>query len=220
MKKSKIKLLTATACLALVGTASAAWVYAGTATASANIGVKVASYASAGTITINNADNVYLCLDNGSVSFKKVDSSLPLSATYTAPNGLSLDSGKKVEYKFQVSIKASLANYVSFDTTAVDVETPLVGYTEVNTSWEQSSTFDNTWTSNTDMFDKLPTFKWNTIESSTDTVDTTLTDEDKYKEFIKALTGTELGSDWNNTEDISAGELVTITFQAEVVDNA
>ena len=221
MKKSKIKLLTATACLALVGTASAAWVYAGTATASANIGVKVASYASAGEITINNADNVYLCLDNGSVSFEKVDSSLPLSATYTAPNGLSLDSGKKVEYKFQVSIKASLANYVRFDTDKVEVDTPypLVGYTEIHTSMEQS-TFDNTWESGTDMFDKLPTFKWNTIESSDDTVDTTLTDEDKYKEFIKALTGTELGSDWNNTEDISAGELVTITFQAEVVDNA
>ena len=53
MKNSKIKLLTATACLALVGTASAAWVYSGTATESANIGVKVASYADAGSIDVS-----------------------------------------------------------------------------------------------------------------------------------------------------------------------
>ncbi len=223
MKKSKIKMLTAAACLALVGTASAAWVYAGTATASANIGVKVASYASAGEITINNATNVYLNLDKGSVSFKKVDSSLPLSATHTAPNGLSLDSGKKVEYKFQVSIKAALANYVTFDTSKVDVDTPLPGYTEVTTAWDQTSTtttFDNTWTSGdaNDMFDKLPTFKWKTVEGSTDTVDSTLTDEEAYKTFIAGLTGTTLDGNWNSNEEISAGELVTITFRAEVVD--
>ena len=220
MKKSKIKMLTAAACLALVGTASAAWVYAGTATASANIGVKVAAYASAGEITINNASNVYLYLDNGSVSFKKVDSSLPLSATHTAPNGLSLDSGKKVEYKFQVSIKKALAEYVTFDTSKVDVDTPLPGYTEVVTSWDQTLTFDNTWTSGdaNDMFDKLPTFKWKTVEGGTDTVDSTLTDEEAYKTFIAGLTGTDLDENWNSNEEIAAGELVTITFRAEVVN--
>ena len=82
MKKSKIKMLTAAACLALVGTASAAWVYAGTATESANIGVKVAAYASAGKITVEGADNYYLYLDKGSVAFKQKVEGTDLIATH------------------------------------------------------------------------------------------------------------------------------------------
>ena len=99
MKKSKIKMLTASACLALIGTASAAWVYAGTATESANIGVKVASYASAGTITVTGADNLYLYLDKGSVSFKQKETGTDLVATHTVDSALSQDGKTKYLYK-------------------------------------------------------------------------------------------------------------------------
>ncbi len=103
MKKSKIKMLAASACLALIGTASAAWVYAGTATASANIGVKVASYASAGTITVNNADNVRVYLDKDSVSFKLIDETKPFSVEYTKPAGFE-ETNKTVTLTYYIFI--------------------------------------------------------------------------------------------------------------------
>ena len=114
MKNTKIKLLTATACLALVGTASAAWVYSGTATESANIGVKVASYADAGEIIVSGADNVYVYLDKGSVAFKKEDTTKSFNAKYVKPTQFT-DSTKTVTLYYQVVINVNLANiYIDF----------------------------------------------------------------------------------------------------------
>ncbi len=93
MRNSKIKLLTGAACLALVGTASAAWVYAGSATESANIGVKIASYASAGTITLSDTSDIKIVLDKDSVYY--LDGKNEVTATYAPPTNLSVPTGKK-----------------------------------------------------------------------------------------------------------------------------
>ena len=199
MKKSKIKLLTATACLALVGTASAAWVYAGTATASANIGVKVASYASAGEITVNNADNLLVYLDKGSVSFKKVDDTKAFSATYTKPDGF---EDKTVTLTYTVTINSPLSTYINFQTA--------YGSTDGNNI---TSTVSN-WTSDADLFENLPTLKWG-MDDNNNTYGN-FTSEEEYKTFIKNLNGTGVSEDWLNTDEVSVGELVTITFTATV----
>ena len=214
MKKSKIKLLTATACLALVGTASAAWVYAGTATESANIGVKVASYASAGEITINNADNVYVYLDKDSVTFKLKDDTKPFSATYTAPNGLSLSAGKKVALTYQVVIGDGLSDFIKFATTVSDAtENEGTDTFTYETGWSRN------WTTDTNVleYSDFPALIWQDTYKGE-----ALADETTYKQAIAGLTGNSTNdyswfdenTEWDATEDLC----ITVTFKAEVVD--
>ena len=201
MKKSKIKMLTAAACLALVGTASAAWVYAGTATASANIGVKVAAYASAGTITVNNADNVCVYLDNGSVSYKLADESKTFSAKYNEPTDVTDKSGKSVNRYFTVVISKALADYVTFKdvnyaTTSGDGS---VHYDLSKVVAGGGSTLN--WTDNGDLLDELPALAWKENKCPDD--------ENGYIELINSLCGentvtsldeTNKNSEWNVTE--------------------
>ena len=210
MKKSKIKMLTATACLALIGTASAAWVYAGTATESANIGVKVASYASAGEITVTGADNVYVYIDNGSITFMKKDASLDLAATHTAPSGLSLDSSKEVKLTYQVVINSGLANLVKFGSSVTTIETT---DNSVATDWTR------TWESGSDIFSSLPT-----LDYANNEINNTLKTENNYKSTVATLLGYDPnGTDYSwydqNTEWTALSKFdVTINFKAEVVD--
>ncbi len=212
MKKSKIKMLTASACLALVGTASAAWVYAGTATASANIGVKVASYASAGTITVEGADNYYLYLDKGSVSFRQKDENVNLVATHNVPSSLATGN-ETVTYTYTVTLKGMLANYVEF--TENNASTWVDESDEDKPSYR--TTTDRTWVSGQAI--TLPGLKWGT---STDggTYDS-FTDSDGYIGLVSTLFGIDLSADtsWNQNEEIDvAAELgyVKIDFKATV----
>ncbi len=209
MKKSKIKMLTATACLALVGTASAAWVYAGTATASANIGVKVASYASAGEITVKGAENVYVYIDKDEITFKKKDATVDLVATHTAPSGLTLDSTKEVKLTYQVVINSDLANFVKFGDSVTTIDTTDSSFA---TDWTR------TWTSGSDIFSSLPTLAY-----KSDTAKTNMADETKYKATVGMLLGYGSSTDYSwydqNTEwTIPSKYDVTINFKAEVVD--
>ena len=218
MKKSKIKMLTASACLALVGTASAAWVYAGTATASANIGVKVASYASAGSITVSGNDDVYLYLDKGSVAFKQNEGT-SLIATYAGPkdgNGtaLALDTGKKVAYTYTVTLKGMLAKYVEFakNNTSITTDADSVTYrTSTDLTWESGKAIT------------LPSLKWATDSDTSSTYDN-FTDEASYIQLVETLFQKTLSADsgWNNNEDvdIAADEgFVKIDFKATVTNS-
>ena len=214
MKKSKIKMLTAAACLALVGTASAAWVYAGTATESANIGVKVASYASAGTITVNNADNVYVYLDKDSVTFELKDETKPLTATYDAPTGLSLAAGEKVKLTYQVVIGDGLSDFIKFDSTVEDATDNDDGDTfTYSTGWSRE------WATGSNIlaYSDFPKLTWQDTYAND-----ALANETTYKQTIAALTGNSnsdyswysQSQSWDAKEDIK----VTINFKAEVVN--
>ena len=213
-------MLTASACLALVGTASAAWVYAGTATASANIGVKVASYASAGSITVSGNDNVYLYLDNGSVTWKQKDTSKSLTATHTVDDALSQD-GKTTTLNYTVTLKGTLAEIVKFSDTSVNNNVGTTTIDGTRTAIRTSNAIS--WISGTAI--TLPALVWETdgegyIATKGETYDTAYTDSAKYKHLIESLNGTELGDSWNQNEDIDVGKLVTLNFYANVTATA
>ena len=124
MKKTKIKMLTTAACLALIGSASAAWVYSGTATASANIGVKVAAYASAGTITISDTSKIKIVLDNGSVyySVDGVNSeTATIDVTYEVPTGVDTTT-KTAALTYDMNLSGGLGTYIQFtDSSSVSL---------------------------------------------------------------------------------------------------
>ena len=206
MKKSKIKLLTATACLALVGTASAAWVYAGTATASANIGVKVASYASAGTITVTGNDKISVLLDNGTISYVRDSDTDKLYATYSKPVGFEDDNTKTVTKTFQVYISPALVKYVEFKD--YDNAKGYVG------GWRGYKA--QTWEDGEDLFSKLPALVWED--------DMCPTTEDGYKNLINTIKeGTITDSNWDDNQNtmwdatsLNSEYYIKIEFEAVV----
>ena len=208
MKKSKIKLLSVAACLALVGTASAAWAYAGTASASASIGVKVAAYADAGSITINGADKISVLLDNGSVSYVSSDGSNTLSATYTAPTGVDTD-GKTVNMSYQMVISPRLYEYITFG-SGVTTEDSYIGDSAT------VCTASTTYTSGTNIFSTLPALTWQT--------DKCPTTEEAYKSFVSTVANGQYDADeWNNNQTTtwdatSETYYISIQFTAKVVD--
>ena len=196
MKKSKIKLLTATACLALVGTASAAWVYAGTATASANIGVKVASYASAGTITISDTSEIKVVLDNNSVYY--LDDNNEVTATYTAPSGLTLDSStQELSYGYMITISKDLDDYIQWTDTS----------TMEGTGASGEIYYIGTWTSGSAI--TLPALQWRTGKCPTDF--------DGYKTLLENDSQASKTEDTGNLDAKSAFYL-TVEFSVMVSD--
>ena len=206
MKKSKIKLLTATACLALVGTASAAWVYAGTATASANIGVKVASYASAGTIEVSGNSNLRVYLDKDSVSFVKENSTIPFKATYSKPDGFT-DSEKSVTLTYQVVISKFLANFIKF---ADGVSSTTASDGSISTDYTYS------WTSD-DEITNLPELTW----ANQYTDKTVLAQKESYYTAIGMITGQAIGADFDQNKEWDAignitGYNIAVNFKAVV----
>ena len=179
MKKSKIKLLSVAACLALVGTASAAWAYAGTASASASIGVKVAAYADAGTITVSGANNIKLYLDKGEVKFIKEDETIPLTATYNGPEDI---ENYTVTRSWRADISHKLDGYVDFkNSTGTDSRT----YCEFKTLGE--------WSDSVDLFDSLPEMCWSYCSSLSGYWGEVM-DEANYKNLIGY---TDTDSDWD-----------------------
>ena len=177
MKNLKIKLLSVAACLALVGTASAAWAYAGTASQSASIGVKVAAYADAGSITVSGADNIKLYLDKGEVKFIKEDSSIPLTATYNGPADI---ENYTVTRSWRADISSKLDGYLNFqNSTGTDSRT----YNEFKTL--------GTWEDSTDLFSSLPKMCWNYCDSLSGYWGNVM-DEDNYKNLIGYT-----GSNWD-----------------------
>ena len=212
MKKAKIKMLTTAACLALIGSASAAWVYSGTATASANIGVKVAAYASAGEITVSGADNLCVYFDKGSVAIKKIDETIPFKATYTKPTGFEDSSDKTIKLSYQTVISSKLATYVSFS-SAIN---------NTNADGSVQTGFTGDWVSDTEI--SLTTVPLSLCYNSSNVTSDDLATETTYKEFVAALTGnsTENYDSWyNQSKEWTASEdyYVTINFQAVVTDN-
>ena len=208
MKNSKIKLLTATACLALVGTASAAWVYSGTATESANIGVKVASYADAGSIDVSGQSNHRVYLDKGSVTYTKEDSTIPFVATYNKPAQFT-DSTNTVTLTYQVVISKYLANFVKF---ADDVSSTTASDGSISTDFTYS------WTSGEEITN-LPGLQW--IDKYAGTL---LEDESSYRTAVGMITGLGLGLDFDKNKEWDAisninGYNIAINFQAVVSEN-
>ena len=207
MKKSKIKMLTAAACLALVGTASAAWVYAGTATASANIGVKVASYADAGTITVSGNDNLRVYLDRDGVTYTKEDSTLPFTATYTKPDGF---DEKTVTLTYQVVISSYLAHFVKFADGVNTIAT---------TDGSISTDFSYEWISGNEITN-LPELAW-TVKYADETV---LAQKESYFTAIGMITGNAIGADFDQNKEWDAignvkGYNIKINFQAVVANS-
>ena len=206
MKKSKIKLLTATACLALIGTASAAWVYAGTATASANIGVKVASYADAGTITVSGADNMYVYIDNNSITFEKEDTDTSFAATYNKPIQFA-SASNNVTLTYQVVISTRLASFVKFATGVETIDT---------TDGTVATDYIYEWKSDEEITN-LPglTFASAATQAAIEGSETS------YKYFVSELTGNSMSdvSSWydQNKEYTATDKFnITINFKAVV----
>ncbi len=209
MKNSKIKLLTATACLALVGTASAAWVYSGTATNSANIGVKVASYASAGSITVTGNDKIYILLDKDSVTYVKDSDYTKFSAHHNVPS-VADGSGKTVTKRFKLTIQPGLADYIGFVDGGIE-------QTATSDDGTIRYTFDDfTWEDDKDIFDSLPELGW--VAGKCPTTDT------KYKELINSIKADTItdanwssvqNNEWNATE-LNSMWCVTVSFYAYV----
>ena len=209
-------MLTAAACLALVGTASAAWVYAGTATASANIGVKVAAYASAGKITVEGADNYYLYLDKGSVAFKQKVEGTDLIATHdTSEFDTTTTSAKNVTYTYTVTLKGWLAEWVEFAENNSDTWTDYDD--EMAPSYR--TTTDRTWVSGEAI--TLPTLKWAT-DSDSGTTHDDFSDVESYKSIVKNFFDIDLEDDFDQNAEIDvAADLgyVKIDFKAVVANS-
>ena len=225
MKKSKIKLLTATACLALIGTASAAWVYAGTATASANIGVKVASYASAGEITVTGNDKINVLLDNGSVTFVRDSEDDKLTAKHNVPTEFA-SATNEVTKEYLVVISPTLATYVTFNAsygnniTTLDADTSLPGGISIakGSKYLKVANDDNfTWEDDTDVFTKLPTLTY-----AADMAPSSETDYKNMINYFKADTIDSenwedvMNNEWNVTTDLNSDAYVQIIFAAIV----
>ena len=211
MKKSKIKLLSVAACLALVGTASAAWAYAGTATQSASIGVKVAAYADAGSITVSGADNLRVYLDNGSVTFTKENADIPFTATYTKPEEFASET-KTVTLTYQVVISSYITTYVTFDSTVTST-------TQSDNSI--ATGYDYTWTSGSEIsLDSLPKLAW---KESTEN-GSVFKDKSSYITLVGQMTGNSIGNDfdqntvWDGKNKIDS-HYVKINFKAEVANS-
>ena len=187
MKNSKIKLLSVAACLALVGTASAAWAYAGTATQSASIGVKVAAYADAGTITVSGADKINVLLDSTGVSFVRSAETDTLSATYAKPSGFE-SATNTVNKTFTVIISPALYNYVTFDSTVTNTEEMTYG-----NEGSTKRTAYVTWTDGEDIFSKLPKLAWQDGKNPQT--------ENEYKAMIKDMnknTNIDIDNNWDD----------------------
>ncbi len=224
MKKSKIKMLTAAACLALVGTASAAWVYAGTATESANIGVKVASYASAGSITVSGADKINVLLDKGSITFVRDSSEDTLTATHTVPSEFS-GATNEVFKQYSVVISPKLATYVTFNSsygtniTKVESDTTFGSVTiEAGSIYLSDSSSEKfKWKDGVDVFDNLPSLTWaSSMEPSV---------QNDYWNMINYFKSGTIDADnwdnvqnneWNVTTDLNCSAYVQIIFSAVV----
>ncbi len=198
MKKSKIKMLTAAACLALVGTASAAWVYAGTATASANVGVKVASYASAGTITVSDTSEIKVVLDKDSVYY--LDGNDKVTATYAAPSGLTLDTNTQtISFGYMITISKDLDDYIQWvDTTTME-----------GSGAGGELYYAGTWTSGTAI--TLPELKWRTDKCPTD-----------FKGYQALLEDATLANETENTGNLDAKSTfyLSVEFSAIVGSKA
>ena len=210
MKKSKIKMLTATACLALVGTATAAWVYAGSTTASANLAVRVASYASAGKITVTGNENIHILIDNGSVTYVKDADYTKFSASHDI-TGLDT-SGKTVEKKFKVTIQPGLADYIAFKNSEKEAQA-----TNSDGKTYRYYKDEISWTDNEDIFNSLPELAW--------VVDKCPTTDQKYKDLINSVKeGAITDENWNsvqnqewNATEMNKDWYVSVTFYANVI---
>ncbi len=224
MKNTKIKLLTATACLALVGTASAAWVYSGTATESANLGVKVASYASAGSVTVTASDKINVLLDNGTVEFVRDSEADTISATHVVPKEFSSET-KTVIKAYAVVISPTLATYVNFDSSYgsnireitqvenIDGVTLAIGSKYLCVADDTNFR----WTDGIDIFSKLPSLTYKTGMAPQ-------TQQD-YWDMINHFKGgtitsenweTVQNTEWNVTSDLNSDAYVQIIFSALV----
>ena len=155
MKNSKIKLLSVAACLALVGTASAAWAYGGTATKSEDLGVRLAAYADAGSITVTNTDNVKIVLDNGKVSYSEGN----IIANYVQPtsvSGLTFNTSDytiKRTYTFYLS--DALSEYITYEDASGDAGAK---DEDIDGDGEMETTITQNWTDNVAV--TLPTLVW------------------------------------------------------------
>ena len=155
MKKSKIKLLSVAACLALVGTASAAWAYAGTATQSASIGVKVAAYADAGSITVSDTSNIRVVLDKDSIYFTENS----ITANYVAPTSI---SGVTVNEGTNYNITRSWYVVISFNLTKYATYSDSTNISGVDDEYVSNGTANKkkmgTWSDGVAV--TLPTLTW------------------------------------------------------------
>ena len=131
MNKKQIKLLGLLGCFALIGSASAAWVFNQDSAAAKSISLKIQGYASVGTVSItDDGEAAYLDLDDGKVALKNAND---IKATYTAD---ATSSSLDLEYKWDITLSTNLAKYI------------------------QVSPANGTWTSGNNVFGTLPVFSY------------------------------------------------------------
>ena len=223
MKKRKIKFLTTAACLALIGSASAAWVYCGTATASANINVKVAPYASKGTITITGSEKINVLLDKDSVSFVRDSEEDTLTAKHNVPSDALTD--KTVQKYFKVTIMPALYKYITFTDDVFAIECGLYNsenkYIETKSPLDNSITYENClykWEDDTDIFSILPGLKWKS-DQCPDT-------DEEYITLINTMIGSDTINDtnWSSKKNTSwtvpsdSEYYIQLNFYSKIID--
>ena len=110
MNKKQIKLLGVLGCLALVGSASAAWSFNKNSQSAKTIGLQVEGYATVGSVSIvDNEKAAYLDLDDNSVLLKEADD---VVATYTASSN---QGGKTETLTWTIELSTNLAKYIAVD---------------------------------------------------------------------------------------------------------
>ena len=110
MNKKQIKLLGILGCLALVGSASAAWTFNKNSQSAKTIGLQVEGYATVGSVSIvDGGEAAYLDLDDGKVELKEAND---VKATYTASSN---PGDKTPALTWTIELSTNLAKYIEVD---------------------------------------------------------------------------------------------------------
>ena len=132
MNKKQIKILGILGCLALIGTASAAWNFSQGSEASKKLSLKIEKYTSIGTISVvDGGEAAYLNFDDGSVEWKEASD---IVATYTPMGENSTEVSPT--YTWTIELSTNLATYVDVSATSgtwasgVAITLPTITYKE------------------------------------------------------------------------------------------
>lgn len=119
LKKSNFKILGIAACLAVIGTAAAAWQFNKSATANKDFELSVQGYDTIGSIQITDAgEECTLKLDSSGVEFINGD----ISADYTGgADAINEVESEAITRTYTIKLSDNLAEYVKFvDTTQAE----------------------------------------------------------------------------------------------------
>lgn len=110
MKKTKITLLSALACGAVVASGFAAWTFSGDASSEKTLGVEIAGATTSGNVEITAAGT--LQLDQGSITWDGFD----VKATYTGGSDSTENTDGTVVRSYTVTLDEALDDYIEIAT--------------------------------------------------------------------------------------------------------